>query len=885
MIRSVNFMPPALFQAAARSLFSKLKMYTSDTGGGSTASMQGRNRRSSGRHLASMSMGSSRVRDLEGSLFDDQSKDEDDRAQYRGVPASQLSWHMQKKILSKKLFSGVEGSSALVSSHFGDSTTLYNKASSLGGRLLYLMAACRKPLESVSVDDIYQVFEADAENVSPVYFDILEFVGLCLDSRRLRSRSVTFDESIFSPDMPLLYVTRKFEQVILKYVPVDSPLFERIDGMLDQCEGRVRYDRHYWDAYPAISYVSQLIMYTLLDTAIRERDLEEIDSATLYGSGVMTDNSEPLYPMVYVLFRMGHYESLTFLLERYSIGVPDIVSSVCSTFWKIYQGNQRGDVDVVVRETAALKALLNSGGYASLVSSSTSAETDLFLLDFLHFFKPYSTQALLDSLQHVSVEPSKGFDCVFEFSNLFHLSLSMFLYAETPAEHLCITMDDVNFQITQHNMSPIRSLISFHNVLTYNFYNAIYVLAAEVDLLPEAVGLYFLLAIVCRSYHLNGGNFDVVPAAAVTEMNTGCVVSDTSLKAFAGVKDVYDMPLCEFDEASMAYFVNPERLDTTTAMGMGSVLLAFLLCHCIHLNHMEMIWISRVLPINAQLMLLATVLPFLPPNESIVSQTYFSQEIYPVLRSSINLDALKDTVLVSDFVGYPHRLHRLLIFLLGGAYKLKGEAVIAFEYYKTSLTHGNGLELAFECSAMILEAGPVSNHQRLLPMLASASKLRILYQSNENMRSVSLESMFGDTLISDANTNAHPRGKAATEMALHTLSSSLYYGYRHVWTMLVLVEAKATLEDTGNMEEVVRLCNRESGLQNMVMSNAPINPKLAEKATVIANFLLNTYSHCQLGGYAGLATELAVVRELCRKAHVDQYSMDLAVQMCRDAGV
>lgn len=153
------------------------------------------------------------------------------------------------------------------------------------------------------------------------------------------------------------------------------------------------------------------------------------------------------------------------------------------------------------------------------------------------------------------------------------------------------------------------------------------------------------------------------------------------------------------------------------------------------------------------------------------------------------------------------------------------------------------------------------------------------------MRSVSLESMFGDTLISDANSNAHSRGKAATEMALHTLSSSLYYGYRHVWTMLVLVEAKATLEDTGNMEEVVRLCNRESGLQNMVMSNAPINPRLAEKATVIANFLLNTYSHCQLGGYAGLATELAVVRELCRKAHVDQYSMDLAVQMCRDADV
>ncbi|EFO62318.1 Hypothetical protein GLP15_4052 [Giardia lamblia P15] len=878
-------MPPALFQTAAKSLFSKLKMYTSDTGSGSTVPIQGKNRRSSGRHLASMSAGSSKIRELEGSLFDDQNKDEDNRAQHREVPASQLSWHMQKKILSKKLFSGVDASSILANSHFDDSTVLYNKASSLGGRLLYLMAACRKPLESVGVDDIYQIFEADAENVSPVYFDILEFIGLCLDSRRLRSRSVTFDEPIFSSDMPLLYITRKFEQVILRYVSVDSPLFEKIDDMLDQCEGRVRYDRHYWDAYPAISYVSQLVMYTLLDTAIRERDLEEINSTTLYGSGVMTDNSEPLYPMVYILFRMGHYESLTFLLERYSIGVPDVVGSVCSTFWKLYQGSQRGDAAVIVHEMAALKTLLNSGGYASLVSSSTATETDLFLLDFLHFFKPYSTQALLDSLQHVSVEAGKGFDCIFEFSNLFHLSLTMFLYPETPVENLCITIDDVNFQITQHNISPIRSLISFHNILTYNFYNAIYVLAAEVDLLPEAIGLYFLLAIVCRSYYLNGDNLDIIPASAVTEMNKRYVVSDTSLKTFAGVKDVYDMPLCEFDEASMAYFVNPECLDTTTAMGIGSVLFAFLLCHCIHSNHMELIWISRILPINAQLMLLATLLPFLPLNENIMSQVYFSQEIYPVFRSSLNLDTLKDTVLVSSFIGYPNRLHRLLIFLLGGAYKLKGEAAIAFEYYKTSLTHGNGLELAFECSATILEAGSISSHQRLLPMLASASKLRILYQSNENMRSVSLESMFGDTLISNANIDVHTHGKTTSEVALHTLSSSLYYGYRHVWVMLVLVEAKALLEDTGNMEEVVRLCNRESGLQNMVMSSASINPRLAEKGTVIANFLLNTYSHCQLGGYTGLTTELEVVRELCRKVHTDQYTMDLAVQMCNNAGV
>ncbi|EES99799.1 Hypothetical protein GL50581_2983 [Giardia duodenalis ATCC 50581] len=866
-------MPPALFQATASSLFSKLRAYTSDNKGENVVSAQNKGRRHSRHRLISMSSDSNKIRDLDKSLFDDQSADGDDKAWYHEVPASQISWHAQKKILSKKLSPGTEAPSALSSSHLGESTVFYNKAPSLGGRLLYLMAACHKPIESVSIDDVYQVFEADAGNVSPVYFDILEFIGLCLDSRRLRSRSAAIGEYIFSAEMPLLYITRKFEQLILKHMPTDSPLFEEIDTMLDQCEGRVGYDRHYWDAYPAISYVSQLVMYTLLDTAIRERDLEEIDSTTLYGSGVMTDNSEPLYPMAYILFRMGHYESLAFLLERYSVGVPDVVTSVCSSFWRLYQGTQCGDVDTVSREAAAIKALVGSGSYSGLVSSPASAELDLFLLDFLHFFKPYPTQTLLDSLQHVSVDVTGGFGCVFEFSNLFHLSVSMFLYPEASAEHLCITIDDVNFQLTQQTIPPIRSLISFHNVLTYNFYNAVYVLAAEVDTLPEAVGLYFLLAIVCRSYRLNGNNFDIA-ADMNTGMDKGSVISDASLKAFAAIKDVYDMPLCEFSESSMAYFANPEHLDTTTAMGMGSVLFAFLLCHCIHSNHMEIMWSSRVLPINAQLMLLATAISFLPFNEDITNQGYFSQEIYPILRSSINLDTFKDTVLQSEFIGYPHRLHRLLIFLLGGAYKMRGEAAIAFEYYKATMTHGNGLELAFECSAKILEAGSISSHQRLLPVLASASKLRILYQSNENMHSISLESMFGEELIPET-----------ARVALPTLSSSMYYTYRHVWVMLTLVEAKAVLEETGNLEKAVRLCNRDSGLYNMAMSSAPISHRLVEKGTVITSFLLNTYSHCQLGGYTDLATELTVVRELCKRMHADQYVVELAAQVCRDAGI
>lgn len=876
-------MPPALFQATANSLFSKLKAYTLENKGGDVATGYNKNRRRSGHRFTSMSMpvsmNSSKPQELDKILFDDQSKERDEVIRHYEIPASQISWHMQKKILSRKLYQCVDPSATLTNSHLDESVIVYNKAPSMGSRLLSMIAACDKSLETVSIDSVYQVFEANSENVSPIYFDILDFIGLCLDSKKLRSRSLPINERIFSPDMPILYVTRKFEQLILRYMPMNTHLFEKIDNMLIQCEGRVTYNRKYWDAYPVISYVSQLTMYTLLDTAIRERNLEEIDSTTLYNSGVMTDNGEPLYPMVYILFRMGQYESLAFLLERYSRGVPDIVSSLCSVFWKLYQGSQCGDIEAISSEITTIKRLVNSKAYTNLMSSTASAETDLFLSDFLHFFTPYHSHALLDSLQHVSVDVINGFSCVFEFANLFHLSVSMFIYPETPAEQLCIVISDVNFQITQKNISPVRSLIAFHNILTYNFYNAIYVLAAEVDLLPEAVGLYFLLAIVCRSYHLT-----MNPTVDTSETKNGFVLSDESLRSFAAITDLYDMPFCEFDENLMTYFANPEHLDTTTAMGMGSILLAFILCHCAHSNYRDVLWFSRILPINSQLIFLATVISFLPFNDNLINQTYFSQEIYPLLQSGTNIDIPKNNVLMTDYITYPNRLHRLLIFLLGGAYKMKGEAAIAFEYYKTSMTHGNGLELAFECSAIVLEAGSMSSHKKLLPILEFASKLKILYQSSENMRSIPLESMFGDEMVSD-NINLHNSALSVTNIPLHNLSSSMYYKYRHVWVMLSLVEAKAILEQTDNLEEVVQLCNKKSGLYNAVMCSKHINSKLAEKGTIIANFLLNTYTHCRLSGYTNLAEEFAVVRDLCRRVHVDHYVTDLAVQICREFGI
>lgn len=539
----------------------------------------------------------------------------------------------------------VSGYRAFASSHppdaeprflLGDSVhpLTYSKGIPFGDGLLQLLAT--RPLYSLDFNTLYAFFDTRRTMVSQFFFPILDYIGLCVDLRN------TSFELFTNPFIPLLYLSRKYERLI--YDPQES--FGTLDSLLSQCSTHVPFNRDYWSARPALSYVSKLLVQHLLETVAAEYGAENVRPELLYPNEALTENYEPIYPLLYVLFRMGAYDDFCYILRRYSEGIEGVLVSLGLEFAELVNSFTDGPQLQRVRNAQTkIRTIVGSPAYRALLGSVTTH--DPFLTELLALFDEFPVEELSCTLQHVFSTEKTCIGRLFEFRHLYRLILARFLSWDSPRRH-SIRFTDVANSIPDQHARAMRTLVAFHEVLCGYVTSAVEALAEDTELLPEAVTLlYFFLGANC--YPLTAkGSFPV---------------GETTLQRIAdatGVGARKTIPI-EVDTGIITAFVLPTHLDTKSAMGVGSILLAFVTCHCSLSKPDDAIRLSCLLPSDVQLMFLVAVFSLTAFDRKWLSPQVFKDEVYRFLEPG---SAVPVSPLINKCCSDPFTYHLLFMAML-----------------------------------------------------------------------------------------------------------------------------------------------------------------------------------------------------------------------------
>ncbi|TNJ27023.1 hypothetical protein GMRT_14639 [Giardia muris] len=489
----------------------------------------------------------------------------------------------------------------------GDSvhTLSYAKGIPFGDGLLQLLAT--RPLYSLDFDTIYSFFDARKTMVSRFFFSILDYLGLCVDLRG------TSFGPFNNPFLPLLYLSRKYERLI--YDPTEA--FGTLDSLLAQCSAHVPFNRDYWAARPVLSYVSKLLVQHLLETVAAEYGAENVRPELLYPNEALTENYEPIYPLLYVLFRLGAYDDFCYILRRYSEGIEGVLVSLGLEFTDLVHSFTTGPQLQRVRSAQMkIRNIVSSPAYRALLGSVTTH--DPFLTELLSLFDEFPVEELSCTLQHIFPTEDTCIGRLFEFRHLYRLILARFLSWDSLRRH-SIRFTDVANSIPDQHSRAVRTLVAFHEVLCGYMTSAVEALAEDAELLPEAVTLlYFFLGANCYPLTTKGS----FPVAEATLKRVADATSDSARRA---------IPI-EVDTDAITAFVLPAHLDTTTTTGVGSILLAFVACHCSLCKPDDAIRLSCLLPVDIQLIFLTTVFSLIAFDKKWLSPQTFRTEVYQLIE-------------------------------------------------------------------------------------------------------------------------------------------------------------------------------------------------------------------------------------------------------------